>query len=84
MPVETSFHRLAPDVFLHPSGQGEKSWNERHKRLVAWRWLALRFPDNYPDREEAEDTTMRLNEWIENVLRQQSRTRKRSDGSGHR
>jgi ATP-dependent RNA helicase SUPV3L1/SUV3 len=56
---------------------------KRHKRLVAWRWLALRFPDNYPDREEAEDTTMRLNEWIENVLRQQSRTRKRSDGSGH-
>ncbi|MFT9026036.1 helicase-related protein [Acetobacter indonesiensis] len=51
--------------------RGEK----RHKRLVAWRWLALRFPDFYPDREEAEETTRKLNEWIESVLRQQSRTR---------
>ena len=49
---------------------------KRHKRLVAWRWLALRFPDFYPDLEEAEETTKRLNDWIENVLRQQSRTRK--------
>lgn len=48
---------------------------KRHKRLVAWRWLALRFPDFYPDREEAEDTTRKLNEWIENVLRQQSHSR---------
>lgn len=49
---------------------------KRHKRLVAWRWLALRFPDIYPDREEAEETTRRLNDWIEAVLRQQSRSRK--------
>ncbi|ASL39083.1 MULTISPECIES: helicase-related protein [Acetobacter] len=49
---------------------------KRHKRLVAWRWLALRFPEIYPDREEAEDTTRRLNDWIESVLRQQSRTRR--------
>ncbi|MFT8675425.1 MAG: helicase-related protein [Acetobacter sp.] len=49
---------------------------KRHKRLVAWRWLALRFPDFYPDREEAEDTTRRLNDWIESVLRQQSRARR--------
>ncbi|GAN61052.1 helicase-related protein [Acetobacter cibinongensis] len=48
---------------------------KRHKRLVAWRWLALRFPDFYPDREEAEETTRKLNDWIESVLRQQSRTR---------
>lgn len=48
---------------------------KRHKRLVAWRWLALRFPEFYPDREEAEDTTRKLNDWIESVLRQQSRTR---------
>ncbi|MBO1328437.1 helicase-related protein [Acetobacter suratthaniensis] len=48
---------------------------KRHKRLVAWRWLALRFPEFYPDREEAEDTTRRLNDWIESVLRQQSRAR---------
>ncbi|MBV1837146.1 helicase-related protein [Acetobacter estunensis] len=53
---------------------------KRHKRLVAWRWLSLRFPEIYPDREEAEDTTRRLNDWIESVLRQQSRTRTRKRG----
>ena len=46
---------------------------KRHKRLVAWRWLALRFPDAYPAREEAEALTARLNGWIEAVLRQQAR-----------
>lgn len=44
---------------------------KRHKRLVAWRWLALRFPDVYPDIAGAEKTTWQLNEWIESVLRQQ-------------
>ncbi len=48
---------------------------KRHKRLVAWRWLALRFPDRYPAREEAEAATLRLNGWIEEVLRQQRRGR---------
>ncbi|BCK76471.1 RNA helicase [Acetobacter aceti NRIC 0242] len=52
---------------------------KRHKRLVAWRWLALRFPETYPDLESAEDTTRKLNEWIESVLRQQSRTRKQKE-----
>ncbi|NHN89117.1 helicase-related protein [Acetobacter conturbans] len=52
---------------------------KRHKRLVAWRWLALRFPETYPDLEAAEETTQRLNEWIESVLRQQSRTKKQKD-----
>ncbi|MFT9207331.1 helicase-related protein [Acetobacter orientalis] len=56
---------------------------KRHKRLVAWRWLALRFPDFYPDREEAEDTTRKLNEWIENVLRQQSHSRTSSRRERH-
>ncbi len=51
---------------------------KRHKRLVAWRWLALRFPACYPAREEAEAATLRLNNWIEDVLRQQ---RRGSDGS---
>ncbi|WP_408740326.1 helicase-related protein [Acetobacter sp. AN02] len=51
---------------------------KRHKRLVAWRWLALRFPDAYPDREEAEITTRQLNDWIEDVLRQQSRARRKN------
>ncbi|MCE2576320.1 helicase-related protein [Komagataeibacter sp. FNDCR2] len=45
---------------------------KRHKRLVAWRWLALRFPEAYVNREDAEATTARLNDWIEDVLRQQS------------
>ncbi len=48
---------------------------KRHKRLVAWRWLALRFPELYPAREEAEAATLRLNGWIEDVLRQQRRGR---------
>lgn len=39
---------------------------------MAWRWLALRFPEAYINREEAEATTARLNDWIEDVLRQQS------------
>ena len=46
---------------------------KRHKRLVAWRWLALRFPEAYPARQDAENATLRLNAWIEDVLRQQRR-----------
>jgi ATP-dependent RNA helicase SUPV3L1/SUV3 len=46
-----------------------------HKRLVAWRWLAQRFPDAYRDQAGAEEETARLNRWIEDVLRQQRRTR---------
>ena len=46
---------------------------KRHKRLVAWRWLSLRFPEAYPDFAEAEAATDRLDGWIENVLRQQRR-----------
>jgi ATP-dependent RNA helicase SUPV3L1/SUV3 len=39
-----------------------------HRRLVAWRWMALRFPDTYRDLEAAMAETQRLNEWIEAVL----------------
>ncbi|MCK8783063.1 RNA helicase [Roseomonas sp. NAR14] len=46
-----------------------------HKRLVAWRWLSLRFPEAYPEREAAEAETARLDRWIEEVLRQQRRGR---------
>nr|WP_309139713.1 helicase-related protein [Siccirubricoccus sp. G192] len=46
-----------------------------HKRLVAWRWLSLRFEEAYPDRAEAEAETARLDRWIEDVLRQQRRSR---------
>jgi ATP-dependent RNA helicase SUPV3L1/SUV3 len=45
------------------------------KRLVAWRWLSLRFPDAYPDRAAAQGETERLDRWIEDVLRQQRRAR---------
>ncbi|GAJ28571.1 helicase-related protein [Acidomonas methanolica] len=48
---------------------------KRHKRLVAWRWLALRFPEAYPDFAAAEANSETLNDWIEAVLRQQSRVR---------
>jgi ATP-dependent RNA helicase SUPV3L1/SUV3 len=44
-----------------------------YKRLVAWRWLSLRFPDAYQDRETAEAETQRLDAWIEEVLRHQRR-----------
>ncbi len=52
----------------------------RHKRLVAWRWLALRFPEAYPELEQAEAATVRLDGWIEAVLRGQ---RGRRDGLAH-
>ena len=45
------------------------------KRLVAWRWLSLRFPGAYPDRPAADAETERLDRWIEDVLRQQRRAR---------
>ncbi|QDH18050.1 RNA helicase [Swingsia samuiensis] len=48
---------------------------KRHKRLVAWRWLALRFPESYPAQQTAEINTTILNDWIEQVLRTQSRMR---------
>lgn len=46
-----------------------------HKRLVAWRWLSLRFPAAYVAREEAMAETERLDRWIEDVLRQQRRAK---------
>ena len=45
------------------------------KRLVAWRWLSLRFPGAYPDRAAADAETDRLDRWIEDVLRQHRRAR---------
>lgn len=46
---------------------------KRHKRLIAWRWLSLRFPEVYPDLKAAEEATRKLNEWIEAVLKEQRR-----------
>lgn len=62
----------------HPEQAGREELEraeKRHKRLVAWRWLALRFPDAYPARQDAEINTSILNDWIEQVLRTQSRIR---------
>jgi len=39
-----------------------------HRRLVAWRWMAMRFPEVYRDIEGALAESRRLNEWIEAVL----------------
>jgi ATP-dependent RNA helicase SUPV3L1/SUV3 len=39
-----------------------------HRRLVAWRWMALRFPEVYRDVAGALAESRRLNEWIEAVL----------------
>jgi ATP-dependent RNA helicase SUPV3L1/SUV3 len=39
-----------------------------HRRLVAWRWMALRFPEIYREVEQALAESRRLNEWIEAVL----------------
>lgn len=49
---------------------------KRHRRLVTWRWLAMRFPEIYADLELAEQNASILNEWIEQVLRSQSQHRK--------
>lgn len=48
---------------------------KRHKRLVAWRWLSMRFPEYYRETERAAEYTETLNDWIESVLRQQSHRR---------
>ena len=39
-----------------------------HRRLVAWRWMAMRYPDVYRDIEGASDESRQLNDWIEAVL----------------
>ena len=51
------------------AGQDALQLAERvHRRLVAWRWMALRFPGTYRDVEGALAESRRLNEWIEAVL----------------
>ena len=51
------------------AGQDTLQLAERvHRRLVAWRWMALRYPDTYRDVEGALEESHRLNEWIEAVL----------------
>ena len=57
------------------SGEELQRAEKVHKRLVAWRWLALRFPEAYPDQDAAEAETRRLDGWIEEVLSVQRRGR---------
>lgn len=83
---------------IHPPGTGRlpasatasreelERAEKRHRRLVAWRWLAMRFPEAYPDLELAERNAAILDEWIEQVLRTQSRMRentRRQQGKRH-
>ncbi|WP_376089915.1 helicase-related protein [Roseomonas sp. CCTCC AB2023176] len=49
-----------------------------HRRLVAWRWMAQRFPDAYRDLEGAMTESRRLNDWIEAVLSAQPSDRRRA------
>jgi ATP-dependent RNA helicase SUPV3L1/SUV3 len=71
--VPPSAGRLPPPE--EATGEELQRGEKVHKRLVAWRWLALRFPMGYPDFERAEAETARLDHWIEDVLRQQRRGR---------
>ena len=51
------------------AGQDALQAAERvHRRLVAWRWMALRYPGVYRDMDGAMAESRRLNEWIEAVL----------------
>ena len=58
-----------------PSREDLERAEKAQKRLVAWRWLSLRFPGAYPDRAAADAETERLDRWIEDVLRQHRRAR---------
>jgi ATP-dependent RNA helicase SUPV3L1/SUV3 len=65
------------------AGQDALQLAERvHRRLVAWRWMALRFPDTYRDIEGALAESRYLNEWIEAVLSAQPSGRTRSVAGG--
>jgi ATP-dependent RNA helicase SUPV3L1/SUV3 len=65
------------------AGQDALQLAERvHRRLVAWRWMALRFPNTYRDIEGALAESRYLNEWIEAVLAAQPSGRTRSVAGG--
>jgi ATP-dependent RNA helicase SUPV3L1/SUV3 len=65
------------------AGQDALQLAERvHRRLVAWRWMALRFPDTYRDIDGALAESRYLNEWIEAVLSAQPSGRTRSVAGG--
>ncbi|MFH5923546.1 helicase-related protein [Roseomonas xinghualingensis] len=65
------------------AGQDALQLAERvHRRLVAWRWMAMRFPGTYRDIEGALAESRRLNEWIEAVLAAQPSGRARAVSGG--
>lgn len=51
-----------------PSPDDLERAEKGYRRLVAWRWLHLRFPDAYADIRKAEAESNRLNAWIETCL----------------
>jgi ATP-dependent RNA helicase SUPV3L1/SUV3 len=55
-----------------------------HRRLVAWRWMALRFPHVYRDMKAALAESHRLNEWIEAVLAARPSGREQREGAAPR
>lgn len=71
-------HLVAPS---QASRQELERAEKRHKRLVAWRWMAQRFPETYAAIDDAEANTATLNDWIEAVLRQHSRGREHREDS---
>ncbi|MGK7869500.1 helicase-related protein [Falsiroseomonas sp. E2-1-a20] len=65
------------------AGQDALQLAERvHRRLVAWRWMAMRFPQTFRDLDGALAESRRLNEWIEAVLSAQPSDRVRAVAGG--
>jgi ATP-dependent RNA helicase SUPV3L1/SUV3 len=65
------------------AGQDALQLAERvHRRLVAWRWMAMRFPQTFRDLEAALAESRRLNLWIEAVLSAQPSDRVRAVAGG--
>jgi len=53
-----------------------------HRRLVAWRWMAMRYPGIYCDLDGALAESHRINDWIEAVLAARPSDRVRAVSGG--
>jgi ATP-dependent RNA helicase SUPV3L1/SUV3 len=64
------WHRPGQGICRPPAGPARRrcSWPSGCIAEVAWRWMALRFPEVYRDIDGALAESGRLNEWIEAVL----------------
>ncbi|QCE35809.1 RNA helicase [Acetobacteraceae bacterium] len=69
---------------LQTSREELEQAEKRHRRLVSWRWLAMRFPEIYADLPQAEKNAKMLNDWIEQVLRTQSQMRGKNKHHSHK